>query len=416
MKTIKETLAKYGQEHLIEYFDELSENEKAALIAQIEKTDFAKVMKLFESADDKSSVGGGVEKIETIPYVEKDKLPDEIRKKNIETGKKIIAEGGFAAITMAGGQGTRLGHDGPKGTYNIGLENGWSLFQIQCERLKKASNEAGKSIPWYIMTSRENDEATKAFFAENNYFGYPKEDIVFFVQNMLPMVSMNGKIVLDRKDHIKEGADGHGGIFSALLSSGSYEDMKRREIKWAFIGGIDNVLLRLCDAEFIGFAENSGTLVSCKSLVKRDAKEGVGVFCKKNGKPYVIEYTEISDEMASARDKNGEFLYGDAHILCNIFSMKAISEILKNNDGLPYHVAKKKTQYVENGEIKIPGAPNAYKFEAFIFDAFEKFDDISILRVNRELEFAPVKNKEGQDSPITAKEMFETAERMGDIL
>lgn len=413
---LKEKLKKYGQEQLLDYYDELSKDEKKALASQIEKIDFDKVMKLYKDAsngNDEENKGG---KIDTISYVEKEKLDKKTRRVNFETGARIIQDGGFAAITMAGGQGTRLGHNGPKGTYDIGLANGWSLFQIQCERLKKTSEEMGNTIPWYIMTSRENDAQTRDFFKAHDFFGYPEKDIMFFVQNMLPMVSFDGKIVLDTRGHVKEGADGHGGIFSALKTSGCYENMKKRGIKWAFIGGIDNVLLRLCDPEFIGFAENSGAKVAAKSLVKRDAKEGVGVFCRRNGKPYVIEYTEISDEMANAVDEKGNWLYGDAHVLCNIFSMAAIDDMLESGDGLPYHVARKKTPFVENGNVITPEKPNAFKFEAFIFDAFEKFDDIAILRVNRDLEFAPVKNKEGQDSPETAKAMFEAAERIGDVL
>lgn len=414
---LRDKLSRYGQMHLIAYENELSEQERSDLYAQISGIDFEKVKELYESAA--SGTAGSDENesvIEPISYVDKKNISESIRNENIRLGNKILSEGGFAAVTMAGGQGTRLGHMGPKGTYDIGLSNGWSLFQIQCERLKKTSLSVGKTIPWYIMTSRENDDATRAFFKEHDYFGYPKDDIVFFVQNMLPMVDFDGKIVLDTKGHVKEGADGHGGIFAALKTSGSYEDMKKRGIKWAFIGGIDNVLLRLSDPEFIGFAENSGCKIAAKSLVKRAANENVGVFCKRNGKPSVVEYTEISDEMANAVDENGGFLYGDAHILCNIFSMDAISDMLENNDGLPYHVAKKKTQTVKDGETVLPEKPNAYKFEAFIFDAFERFDDIAILRVPRELEFAPVKNREGQDSPETAREMYEAAEKAGDVL
>ena len=156
---------------------------------------------------------------------------------------------------MAGGQGTRLGHDGPKGTYSIGLPGGKSLFEIQCRRLLKRSEAAGNYIPWYVMTSRENDKATRDFFGANDY---KREYIRFFVQKMLPMIDFNGKIVLENKGRIKEGADGHGGIFAAMIESGVYEDMQKRGVKWIFIGGIDNVLLKLCDPLFIGFAEASG--------------------------------------------------------------------------------------------------------------------------------------------------------------
>ena len=318
-----------------------------------------------------------------------------------------MREGKFAAVTMAGGQGTRLGHNGPKGTYDIGLSDHMSLFEIQCMRLKKKKEELGVNIPWYIMTSKENDAATRAFFEEHNYFGYDKDSVMFFIQCMLPMIHKeDGRIVLCEKGKIKEGADGHGGIFTAMLRSGVAADMKRRGIAWIFVGGIDNVLVRLCDPVFVGFMEASGNMIGGKSLIKRDPYEKAGVFCKKDGKPYVIEYTEISDEMANLKDEAGNWVYGDAHILCNMFHISVFDTM--GDKGLPYHTAVKKAAYIdESGALHTPEKPNAYKFEAFIFDAFHFFDDMAILRIKREEEFAPVKNKEGEDSPATARALFE---------
>ncbi len=408
----KELLKQYGQEHLLKYFDELGEEERAGLLGQIAGIDFKKVSGLFLTASGAAAKDSEEHRYEPLPFTDKKDLSKEEIASLEKKGGEIISNGGFAALTMAGGQGTRLGHNGPKGTYDIGLPGHPSLFEIQCGRLLAASKKFGKTIPWYIMTSRENDRETKEFFKANGFFGYPEEDIKFFVQNMLPMVAFDGKIVLDRKDHVKEGADGHGGVFAALKSSGCYADMLKRGVKWIFIGGIDNVLLKLCDPLLVGFAAAYGAKIAAKSLVKRDAREGVGVFCRRDGKPYVIEYTEISEEMADARREDGSFLYGDAHVLCNLFSIESIGAILDSGDGLPYHVAKKKTQFVdEDGTVTVPEKPNAYKFEAFIFDAFEYFGDIAILRVDRESEFAPVKNREGSDSPETARLMYEENQR-----
>ncbi|MBP1587711.1 MAG: UDPGP type 1 family protein [Clostridia bacterium] len=422
---LKGELEKYGQAHLLAFYDELSPEEQRGLVGQIENIDFAKVLKLYREAsegdrdfrDVKASRGneipcGGDPADEPVlePMectVKKEIGPDRAALYN-KIGERILENGLFAAVTMAGGQGTRLGHDGPKGTYDIGLPSHASLFEIQCERLLRASRRFGAAIPWYIMTSRENDGDTRAFFREHGFFGYDAGQIHFFVQNMLPMVDFEGRIVLDSKGHVKEGADGHGGIFAALESSGCFDDMKRRGIKWVFVGGIDNVLLKICDPFFIGFAESSNAPAAAKSLLKRSADEGVGVFCRRNGRPYVIEYTEISKEMAGMRDDKGEFVYGEAHILCNIFSLEGIQRIIDEGGGLPYHAARKKTKYVaENGETVMPEKPNAYKFEAFIFDAFEKLEDLAILRVDRETEFAPVKNREGEDSPESARRMYE---------
>ncbi|MBE7065767.1 MAG: UDPGP type 1 family protein [Ruminococcaceae bacterium] len=400
---------KYGQEHLLSFYDELNDDVKAALLEQILNIDFELSCELYKNAGQASDISEGG-KVEPIGYKDKALLGEDVLKVYAEKGNALMSDGRFAAVTMAGGQGTRLGHNGPKGTYDIGLPSHESLFAIQCRRLKTQSEKCGKTIPWYIMTSRENDAATKAFFEEHDYFGYDRDYIKFFVQSMLPMIDFDGKIVLESKGKIKEGADGHGGLFSAMIKNGIYDDMKAKGIKWIFVGGIDNVLLKLCDPAFLGFVDESGCGIGAKSLVKRDAREKVGVFCLMDGKPYVIEYTEVSDEMAEARDENGEFLYGDAHILCNMFNISAFEKMTGDFGGLPYHTAIKKTNFVNgDGEIVVPDKPNAYKFEAFIFDAFKYFDSMAILRVERSEEFAPVKNKDGEDSPATARELFMNA-------
>lgn len=404
----KELTEKYGQQHLLAFYDELNDADKEALLDQILGVNFELVEELYNNAKREEAEGIKQEgEITPIGCVVKDSMPAEELDRYTQIGLEEMKAGRYAAVTMAGGQGTRLGHSGPKGTFFIDIEPKKSLFEIQAMRLAKKHEELGVYIPWYIMTSRENDGATRAFFEENSYFGYDKDSIFFFVQNMLPMIHNDtGKIVLCEKGKIKEGADGHGGIFTAMISSGAMADMKKRGIKWMFIGGIDNVLVRLCDPCFLGYMVQSGKLIGGKSLIKRDPYEKAGVFCMRDGKPYVVEYTEVSDEMANAKYENGEWVYGDAHILCNMFNIEVFD--VMGDKGLPYHTAFKKAPYVaENGEIIAPESPNAYKFEAFIFDAFNFFDDMAIFRIKREEEFAPVKNKDGEDSPATAKALFE---------
>ena len=307
---------------------------------------------------------------------------------------------------MPAGQGTRLGHDGPKGTYILDVTpKAKSLFEILCDNLKEAKEKYNVIIPWYIMTSRENNEKTQEFFEKNNYFNYPKDAIKFFVQGEIPMLDMTGKILLTEDGVIKEASDGHGGIFEAMFKNNVVKDMQDRNIEWVFVGPIDNPLEKMIDEIFIGMAKEKNVLEAGKSLVKANPKEKVGVFCKKNGKPSVIEYTEITDEMANMTDENNNLVYGESHINCNMFNIKGIEKI--GNNKLPYHSAFKKATYLnENGEIIKPQEPNAYKFESFIFDAFNKLDDMLIFRVNREEEFAPVKNKEGVDSVETAIKLY----------
>ncbi len=299
-----------------------------------------------------------------------------------------------------------MGHIGPKGSYVLNVKpTPKSLFEILCDNLKNAREKYNVVIPWYIMTSKENNEKTIDFFEENNYFEYPKEAIKFFKQGELPMIDTKGKILLDVDGTVKEAADGHGGFFEAMFKNGVIDDMKQKNIEWIFVGPIDNPLEKMVDEVFIGMTKERNVLEAGKSLVKANAEEKVGVFCKKNGKPSVIEYTEITKEMANEKDKSGNLVYGESHINCNMFNIKGIEII--GNKKLPYHSAFKKATYLNSrGEIIKSETPNAYKFESFIFDAFNKLDDMLIFRVEREEEFAPVKNKEGVDSVETAIELY----------
>ncbi len=283
--------------------------------------------------------------------------------------------------------------------------NSKSLFEILCDNLKEAKNKYNVIVPWYIMTSRENNNQTVDFFEKNNYFNYPKDAIQFFIQGELPMVDTDGKILLTEDGVIKEAADGHGGIFEAMFKNNVVNNMKEKGIEWIFIGPIDNPLTKMVDEILIGLSKEKQVLEAGKSLVKANPEEKVGVFCKKNGKPSVIEYTEITNEMAHKVDDNNNLMYGESHINCNMFNIKGLEII--GNQKLPYHSAFKKATYLDkNGNIIKPEDPNAYKFESFIFDAFNKLDNMLILRVKREEEFAPVKNKEGIDSAETAVELY----------
>jgi len=396
------------QEHLLAFYHKIEESKKEAFLDQILAIDFELIKSLYEIAQSETiEDNGDVTPIEVTNIAN---LSPSKKLEYEELGLSIMKNGEFAAVTMAGGQGTRLGYNGPKGMYDIGLPSHKSLFQIQCDRLLDVKNITGTIVPWYIMTSKENNDATIEFFKSNKYFGYPKDDIVFFIQGMLPMLDSNGKIILDEIGRIKEGADGHGGIFAAMSKSGVRADMKKRGVLWLFVGGIDNVLVRNADPIFLGFTAQSGCIASGKSVIKNDPNEKAGVFCKKAGHPHVVEYTEISQEMANMRGLNGEYVYGDLHILCNLFSIEVFDMIGEN--GLPYHKALKKTPYIDlNGNKIVPDKPNAYKFEAFIFDAFGCLKDMAILRAEREKEFAPVKNKDGIDSPGTAKALYIACEK-----
>ena len=405
LEEVEATLKKYGQEHLLAHYDKLDDKKKEELLKQIQEIDFELVNELYNSTKEKKTNTNDT--ITPINYLDKFKLNDKYKYYEA-IGKKAIKEGKLAAVTMAGGQGTRLGHNGPKGTYDIGLDSHKSLFELLSDNLKEEGKKYGVMIPWFIMTSRENNKDTVEFFEKHKYFGYQKnKNIFFFEQGELPMMDTEGKILIGEDGLIKLAADGHGGIYESLVKTKMTNKMRELGAQWVFIGGVDNCLVKMVDPVLMGIAIDKNVTVACKSVVKANPHEKVGVFCKRNGKPNVIEYSEITDEMAEATDENGELLYGESHILCNLFSIDAIERM--GAEPLPYHVAYKKAKYIDkDGNLVVPDSPNAYKFEAFLFDAFGEVDDMAVLRVKREEEFAPVKNSDekGVDCPKTARELY----------
>lgn len=400
---VEKKLKKYGQEHLLNGYSKLDEVKQKKLIEQIQNIDFNLINSLYENTKKERDLGNSI--IEPIQYYDKYKLNEEYKELE-EIGEKAIKEGQLAVVTMAGGQGTRLGHKGPKGTYDIGLESHKSLFELLSDSIKESQKKYNVSIPWFIMTSEENNGETIEFFEKHKYFGFEKnKTIFFFIQGQLPMVDTEGKILIGEDGLIKEAADGHGGIFESLVKSKMTDKMRKMGIKWVFVGGVDNCLAKMVDPIFIGIAIDKNVTAVGKSIVKANPEEKVGVFCKKDGRPYVIEYSEISKEMAEEVDENGELKYGESHILCNLFALESIERMGKTP--LPYHSAFKKATYIDKeGKLVVPTSPNAYKFEAFLFDAFGELDNMIVLRGRREEEFAPVKNLEGVDSPETARELY----------
>ena len=392
------------QENLLRFIDKLDNNKKEKIIKQILNLDFTQLNKLYEET--KSSAEIINKKIENIKYVDEYKLSDEAKEKYTSIGEKVIKNNQYAVVTMAGGQGTRLEHNGPKGTFKVDVNpEPKYLFQILAENLQRANKKYNVILPWYIMTSTENNKETVNFFEKHEYFGYPKENVMFFTQGNLPILLENGDLIVDKDYTIKEAADGNGCIYSAMAKAGVLEDMKKKNVKWIFIGAVDNILLNMVDPILLGLTIDEKNEAASKSVAKASPKEKVGAFCKINGVPSVIEYTELPEKMAEEVDEEGELLFGEAHIMCNLFSIQALEKVSKVQ--LPYHVAHKKSNYMnENEEFVKVTEPNAYKFEAFIFDAFNFFDDISILRGKREMDFAPIKNKVGNDSPDTAKELY----------
>ena len=402
-----EILKSNNQEHIIKILERLDVENRNKLVEQILKINFKEVNNLYNEL--KNGYNETINTIEPLRYVEKNKLSDEEINKYNTIGSEIIENNKLAVITMAGGQGTRLGHKGPKGTYMLNLKDIFgknvSIFEVLAQNFLKAKNEYNVDINWYIMTSNENKEETIEFFKENDYFNLNKNSIKFFVQNDIPVIDENGKVIIGKNYLIKTASNGNGGIYEVLKEQNILEDMKANGIEWVFVSGVDNILVNPIDSIFVGLTVIDGNMIAAKTVKKIDANEKTGVYCKKNGKIGVIEYNEISDELRNARDDNGDLLYSQSNIISHLYNIKALD--LLTNVNLRYHRAHKKVSYIdENLHEIIPTEPNIYKFEKFIFDAFENFDNISILSVKKEDEFAPIKNAEGNDSPETAINLY----------
>lgn len=320
-------------------------------------------------------------------------------------GLKAIQDGKVGAILLAGGQGTRLGFDKAKGMYNIGITKELYIFEQLIENLKVVTEEAKAYVPLYIMTSEKNDEQTRAFFEEHAYFGYHPGYIQFFVQEMVPAVDFDGNILLEAKDSLAMSPNGNGGWFKSLLKAGLGEDLKNRGIAYLNVFAVDNVLQKIADPVFIGATIQSGCTSGAKVVRKVDPYERVGALCLENGKPSIVEYYELTSEMAEAKDENGTLLYGFGVILNYLFRLDRLFAIV--DESLPMHVAKKKVPYIdENGTFIQPTEPNAYKFETLILDMIYMMEDCLSFEVVRNREFAPVKNATGVDSVESARELL----------
>lgn len=399
-----EKLEKYNQQHIINWINKLNVEEKEQIINQVINLNIEEVCYLYNNLNKAFKLED--KKIEKIPAKDILKLSKEEFLQYKEKGENIIKSGKYAVITMAGGQGTRLGHTGPKGTFKVNLDIGEKyLFEIIVESLQKANKKYNVTIPWYIMTSEENNDETLEFLKANNFFGYEENMVKLFKQGKAPLISTNGKLLIGKDKLIKEASDGNGSIYKSLEKNNIIKDMKQRNIEWVFVGGVDNILLKIVDPLLVGITISENNKIASKSVIKVNPQEKAGVFCKIDGKPGIIEYSELPKEMAEKVNEQGDLIYGDVNILSHLFNIEALQELAKTE--LPYHIAEKKSDYLdENGNLIKVEEKNVYKFESFIFDAFSKYNDMSILRVRREEEFAPIKNAQGVDSPETAIKLF----------
>ena len=396
----KELLEKNNQSHLLEYFDELNDDQKEHLLEQISEIDFD-LIKLIENADAPDERGVITPLDAEVSIKEIEENADKFRAKGVEA----IKEGKVAALLLAGGMGTRLGSDKPKGMYNIGETKDVFIFEMLIRNLMDVVDEVGVWVPLYIMTSEKNDKDTREFFEEKNYFGYNKDYVKFFKQEMAPACDFDGKIYLERKDRISTSPNGNGGWFISFNKAGLLEEAKAKGIEYINLFAVDNVCQRMVDPLFVGAMLDGGYVSASKVVSKAAPEEKVGVLCLEDGKPSIVEYYELTEEMRYETLPDGSLAYKDGVILNYLFSIKALEENMHNN--LSTHVVKKKIECIdENGNAKKPETENGYKFETLVLDMIHDMDNCLAYEVIREKEFAPIKNKTGVDSVDTAKELL----------
>ena len=320
-------------------------------------------------------------------------------------GLKAIREGKVGAVLLAGGQGTRLGLDRPKGTLNIGVAKELYLFEQLLRNLMDVTDEAGVYVPLYIMTSNINNADTTAFFEEHDYFGYPKDYVKFFVQEMVPACDYEARIYMESQTEVAMSPNGNGGWFSSMVNAGLLSDIKERGIEWINVFAVDNCLQRIADPMFVGATIAYGCESGAKVVRKAAPDERVGVLCTEDGKPSIAEYYEMTEEMATARKENGDLKYGFGVILNYLFSEKKLEQIADAR--MPIHVVEKKIPYMDvDGTFVKPEQPNGYKFETLVLDMVHMMDDCIPYEVVREREFAPIKNLHGVDSLDSARELM----------
>lgn len=393
-------IEKYNQKQLLRFENQLSNEEKSKLKNQIEELDFSYLDELAQNDLQKA------DKITPIKAMTKTEI--DLKKSQFEkVGLEALKNKKVGALLLAGGMGTRLGSDNPKGMFNIGKTKDVFIFQRLFENLMEVVKACGEWIPFFIMTSEKNNDATVNFLKEHDFFGYDKDHIRFFVQDIAPCVDFDGKILLEEKGRVATSPNGNGGWFNSLLNNKEAKEMlELYQLEWLNIFAVDNVLQKIADPVFVGATLSGNYQIGSKVIRKVDPYEKVGVMCNKNGKPSIVEYIDLTDEMAHETDENGERVYNFGVILNYLFNVDLLYKI--KDKKLPVHVVTKKVEYVDEvGNLIKPEQPNAHKFEMLCVDMIEFADSCLPFEVVREKEFAPIKNKTGVDSVESAQALLE---------
>ncbi len=392
-----EKLERHGQLHVLKYYDGLPEEKKAALLGQIESLDFSILQYCKENTTNQKGEIAPLAAMQ-LPEIEKKK------EKYTKIGIEEIRQGKVAAVLLAGGMRTRLGSDHPKGMYDIGLTRPVYIFQRIIENMLDVVRQAEGWVRLFVMTSDKNHDMTVEFFEEKKYFGYNSDYVSFFIQDVVPASDYEGKAYMEEPWKISTSPNGNGGWFSSMNKCGLLDVIKKDGIEWINVFAVDNVLQRIADPCFVGAVIDNGCVAGAKVVKKNSPDERVGALCLEDGRPSIVEYYELTDEMKAAKDADGNPAYDFGVILNYIFRTKELEMIMDRQ--LPLHVVEKQIPYMnEKGEHVEPETPNGYKYETLVLDMIHQVDNCLAYEVDRDKEFAPIKNATGIDSVVTAREL-----------
>jgi len=394
------------QDHVFRFWDELSEEESQILLEQIEDIDYQLLHSLVQKFVLSSEPTRSFKTIAPPDVIKIPKTPKahDYAEHARTVGEEALREGRIGLFLVAGGQASRLGFEGPKGAYPIGPVTGKPFFQIYAERIQALRKKYKTELPWFIMTSEENDEATKDFFQKNSYFGLSRADVTFVRQKMIPAVDKRGKLILIEKNRIFRNPNGHGGALQAMRDHNVIDTCRSAGITDLYYFQVDNILARIADPVFAGYHLLEKAELSVKVVAKKDPSERVGVIGFIDGALGVIEYSDMSPKDLDAREPDGSLSYNAGNSAIHLINIDFVDRITIDGSNLPYHRALKKIPYINRqGEKVTPKEPNGIKFETFIFDALRQARSSVLMEVVREDEFSPVKNDTGDDSPATAK-------------
>jgi len=395
----KQKLARYGQEHVLKYYEELDAEGQEALLTQIAETD----MSVLASCRHREEL---VKRGEITPLaaMELDEI-NENRESFTSTGLGAIRDGRVGAVLLAGGMGTRLGSDDPKCMYNVGIHRELYIFECLVNNMMDVVRQSGSWFHLFVMTSEKNNDTTIRFMREKEFFGYNPEFVHFFKQKMAVATDYEGKIYLEEKGRLATSPNGNGGWFISMKNAGLLDLVKKEGIEWLNVFAVDNVLQRIADPCFVGAAIQRGCDVGAKVVRKNAPDEKVGVMCLEDGRPSIVEYYDLTREMMEARDEKGNPAYNFGVILNYLFRVSALERLLDGS--LPLHIVERKIPCLdEDGEPVKPQEPNGYKYENLVLDMIHQMGSCLPYEVERDREFAPIKNRTGIDSVESARALL----------